>query len=218
MVQEAGRGGVAAAALRPVRVGGFETGLGHELLNVAEEAHGVAVGAGEFVGLAVAVAAGGPAALDAGCFDALGCGFQGGLGVGAPGHPAQGSFRTFGEDQAVAVVVAPAAQVDVAVHAVDDAHAELFLVEPCRGFDVRGGDLEVGKMGEGSFHVEFLLSTDCLEWGRCRSSNQTEAREVFGEEAFTDATYLYGRYLTRQVPAITADRLICSASRVLGIR
>ena len=38
VVQEAGRAGVAAAALGTVGVDGLETGLGHELLNVAEEA------------------------------------------------------------------------------------------------------------------------------------------------------------------------------------
>ena len=97
----------------------------------------MAVGAGEFVGLAVAVPAGGPGALDAGGLDALGGGLKGGLGVGAPGHPAEGRLRAFGDDQAVAVVVAPAAQVHVAVHAVDDGQAELLLVEPGRRLDVR---------------------------------------------------------------------------------
>ncbi|MNW57383.1 hypothetical protein D3C74_351900 [compost metagenome] len=162
MVQEARCGGVAAAAFRTVRVGGLEAGFGNEFFHLIEKAHGVSIGAGEFVGLAEAVAAGGPGAQDPRRFDPLGGGFEGCLGVAAPGHPAQGRFRSFRDNQAVAVVVAPAAQVDVAVHTVDDAHAELFLVEPCRGFNVRGGDLKVGKMGEGSFHVEFLLVSGCF--------------------------------------------------------
>lgn len=122
----------------------------------------VAVGAGEFVGLAVAVAAGGPGALHACRFDALRRGLERCLGVGAPGHPAQGGLLAFGHHEAVAVVVAPATQVDVAVHPVHDAHSEFFLVEPRRSLNVRAGDFEVGKMGEGSFHDEVLLVTGCV--------------------------------------------------------
>ncbi len=125
-----------------------------------------------------------------GCFNAGSCSFERGLRVGAPCHPTQGGLRAFGNHQAVTVVIAPpASQINVAIYAVDDAHAEFFLVEPCRGFDVRRGDLEVGKMGEGSFHDEFLLSALVARTVICRSCINHEPHHVFGEGQLSDSNY-----------------------------
>src|SRR5699024_8194627 len=89
-----------------------------------------------------------PFDLDACGCDAAGSLVEGLRRGGAPGHGVQGRFVALDDDEAVAVVVAPAAQVYAAVDAVDDLHSDLLFVELHGGLDIRSGDRDIGQMGE----------------------------------------------------------------------
>ena len=109
-------------------------------------------GAGEAVGAADRVAVE-PLALDAGGLDCLRGLFE---RLGARGAPRGRDERRLvarRHDDGVLVVVAPAAQVDLAVDAVDDGEADLVHVEVDGCLDIGRRDLDVREVGEELDHL-----------------------------------------------------------------